>query len=138
LKAASYPGSRLWTTREDQFVKVPESEEDQPIAWTAILADTPVYASDGGQVGVVNEVLGSQGEDIFHGIVVRSPARQHNVAILADRVSRISRSRIDTSLTTQEIRALPVYKEEASYSLGMVGRLRKHVGWKRDDGSGPT
>jgi hypothetical protein len=119
-------------------VKFPESEEDRPIAWTAILSDTPVYASDGEQVGVVDEVLGSQGEDIFHGIVVRSPGVQHNVAILADKVSGITRSRIDTSLTTQEIRALPVYKEEASYTLGIVGLFRKHLGWKRDDGTGPT
>ena len=134
----SYRVSPLWTTREDQPVKFPESEENQPIAWKAILANTPVYASDGEQVGVVDEVLGSQDEDIFHGLVVRSPAVQHNVAILADSVSRITRSRIDASLTTQEIRALPVYKEEASYTLGMVGLLRKHLGWKRDDGSGPS
>jgi hypothetical protein len=104
----------------------------------AILAKTPVYASDGEQVGVVDEVLGSQDKDIFHGIVVRSPALQHDVAILAVGVSRITRSRIDTSLTTQEIRALPVYKEEATYSLGIVGVLRRRLGWKRDDGTGPS
>ena len=118
-------------------MKVPQPDEEQPLAWNAILADTPVYSGDGEQVGVVGDVLGSQAQDIFHGIHVRGGTLQHDVMIPADRVARITNQRIDTSLDAEEIRALPVHREEESYHLGFVGLLRKTLGWEAERGSGP-
>ncbi len=117
-------------------MKVPEPEEEQPIAWQAILADTPVYASGGEEVGTVDEVLGASDADIFHGIVVRAPAAGHDVEIIADQITRITNRRIDIALTVQDIRLLPVYTEEASYTLGFVGLFRKHLGWTSDKRGG--
>lgn len=117
-------------------MKLPEPDE-QPVAWTAILADTPVYSSEGEQVGVVHEVLGA--EDIFHGIVARAGGPvAREVEIPADRVARITNRRVDTTLTLQEISGLPVYNEETSYRLGVVGLLRKHLGWVPDEGEGES
>jgi uncharacterized protein YrrD len=117
-------------------VKVPEPEDEQPLAWKAVLADTPVYSREGDEVGVVVEVLGSEAEDIFHGIVVNRGVGSHEVQIPAATVSLISNKRVTTSMTAQEVSALPVYKPEDSYKLGYVGLLRKHLGWVPDDREG--
>ena len=115
-------------------MKLPEADE-QPVAWTAILADTPVYSSEGEQVGTVREVLGA--EDIFHGIVVRAATPvSRDVQIPADHVARITNRRVDMTLTMEEISALDAYNEEASFKLGIVGLLRKHLGWVPDEGEG--
>ncbi len=112
-------------------MQVPEADDD-PIAWSSILADTPVVSTEGDEVGTVVDVLGSEAEDIFHGIVVHQGLLGRDVMIPADRVARITRRRIDVTMTGAEIRDLPPYREEQSYKLGMVGLLRKHLGWVDD------
>lgn len=117
-------------------MKIPESDQDQPIAWTAVEQDTPVYARDGTQVGAIFEMLGA--EDIFHGIVVTAGVLTHEVEISASHVTGITRQRIDTDLSSQEIRDLPVYEEESSFKLGFTGILGRKLGWVRDkDTNGP-
>lgn len=117
-------------------MKIPEPDEERPIAWNAVLSDTPVYTSDDQVVGSVQEVLGA--EDIFHGIVVRSGPGGEERMISASNVARISNRRIDTTMRAEEIDALPPYREEETFRLGLVGLLRKHLGWVRDeDASGP-
>lgn len=108
-------------------MRVPEPEEERPLAWSAILAETPVYSSDEQEIGVVLDVLGA--EDIFHGIVVRAGPAANDIMVPAEQVRVITNRRVVTSLTPDEFRALPPYEEEASYGLGFVGLLRKHLGW---------
>lgn len=115
-------------------MKVPEPEEEQPLAWTAILEYTPVLASDGTEVGNVEEVLGA--EDIFHGLVLRPGDSGTLRLIPADAVGAITNRKIETSLTSNQVRELPVYQPEASFGLGFVGLFRKHLGWVPDDGRG--
>ena len=45
-----------------------ELEDEDPIAWTAILANTGVFSTDQEEVGTVRDVVGA--EDIFHGLVI--------------------------------------------------------------------
>ena len=113
-------------------MRVPEPDEEQPLAWSAILEDTPVYSADGQDIGTVQDVLGA--EDIFHGIVVRAGPLSDVVMIPADAVALITNRRIETMLSPDEIRALPPYQEEESFRLGVVGLLRKHMGWVSDEG----
>lgn len=108
-------------------MRVPEPEEERPLAWTAILADTPVYTADEQEVGVIADVLGA--EDIFHGIVVRAGPDANDVMAPADDVRVITNRRIVTSLTPDQFQALPPYQEDESYQLGFVGLLRRHLGW---------
>jgi hypothetical protein len=123
--------------RQEGEMKVPEPGNEEPIAWPAILADTLVYASDGQEVGAVSEVLGSQEEDIFHGIVIRTGAFAHETMIPAQHVARITTRRIDVDLSPDEIRSLPPYAEEETYRLGITGIIRKHVGWIPDKRDSP-
>lgn len=108
-------------------MRTPEPDDERPLAWTAILEHTPVYASDGQQIGVVDEVLGA--EDIFHGVVVRGGPVGHEILLLADHVSTITNRRVNTNLSPEDIRSLPPYQPEESFKLGVVGRFRKHLGW---------
>src|SRR4051812_44094829 len=45
-----------------------------PIAYLAVEHGTPVYASDGQQVGKVEHVLADQGADVFDGIIIDTQA----------------------------------------------------------------
>lgn len=114
-------------------MKVPEPNDEQPLAWTAILEATPVYTADEQEVGIVVDVLGA--EDIFHGIVVRAGPGAEDVMVPADRVRVITNARIVTSLTGDEFRALPPYREEDSYHLGFAGLFRR-LGWVPEEGRG--
>jgi hypothetical protein len=109
--------------------------QNEPVAWRAIVYDTPVFGSDGERVGIVREVLGSDSEDIFHGLRVELDEGGRHVMILADDVTLITRGRIDTGLASAAVAELPAYQEEETYHLASVGWLRKHLGWKRDSES---
>ena len=109
--------------------------EAQPISWRAIVYGTPVTATDGVRVGVVQEVLGSDAEDIFHGLRVALTGRRGDVMVSADDIASMSLVEVRTVLTRSEIDRLPAYDETTTYHLASVGWLRKHVGWTKDSES---
>jgi hypothetical protein len=109
----------------------PNDNED-PIAWRGVIQDTPVRSSDGEQVGTLSDMLGSDREDIFHGIVVHLGRLGHHVFVPADQVALMTRSHVDVSLTSAEIHALPEHDEERQFDVGIVGFFRKHPGWVRE------
>jgi hypothetical protein len=108
---------------------------DDPISWRAITYDTPVVTADGTRAGVVREVLGSDAEDIFHGIRVDLAKGHKNVLLLADDVASMTKASVTTGLTEGQMEALPEYDEQADYHLSTVGRFQKHLGWRRDSKS---
>jgi len=107
------------------------TDTDQPIAWRAVPQDTPVR-SEGEQVGTLYDLLGSDEEDIFHGIVVQLRSGSRRVFVPADDVILIAASHVDVSLSAGKMDALPVHTEERQFELGMVGHLRKHLGWVKE------
>jgi hypothetical protein len=74
---------------------VPETD---PVGWRGVIYGTPVTTVDRVRVGTVREVLGSDTEDIFHGIRVGLAAGHRDVMVPADNVTtkrahrRIARS----------------------------------------------
>jgi hypothetical protein len=106
--------------------------ETQPISWRSIVYGTPVTSSDGVRVGVVQEVLGSDAEDIFHGLRVALTGRRGDVMVSADDIESMSLVEVRTALTRSQIEGLSAYDETATYHLASVGWLRKHLGWKKD------
>ncbi len=105
---------------------------DDPIAWRAVAQDIAVHSSEGEAVGTMSDLLGSDQEDIFHGIVVHLGRLGHHVFVPADQVSLITRSHVDVALTSDEIHALPEHDEERQFHVGIVGFFRKHAGWIQD------
>ena len=104
----------------------------EPIAWRAIVYDTPVFAAGGERIGTVREVLGSDAEDVFHGLRVGPDDGSADRLVLADDVSLISKQRIETRLSEAEVAALEPYHELDTYHLASVGWLRRHLGWTKD------
>jgi hypothetical protein len=49
-------------------------DEGLPIAYEMLDVGVPVLASDGEQVGTVSAVLGAPEKDIFHGLLINTPA----------------------------------------------------------------
>jgi len=106
--------------------------EPQPISWRSLVYGTPVTASDGARIGAVAEVLGSDAEDIFHGLRVALTGRRGDVMVDADEIASMSLAEVRTVLTWSEVDRLPAYDETATYHLASVGWLRKHLGWRKD------
>jgi hypothetical protein len=96
---------------------------------------TPVISVDDAAVGKVREVLGSDGEDIFHGLRVSLAHEQRDVMIAADDVQSMAADQIRIALSRADIEAMPSYDEQATYHLASVGWLRKHIGWTQDSKS---
>ena len=109
--------------------------ETNSIAWRAVVYETPVSTADGVRVGTVREMLGSDAEDIFHGIRVRLNDGNRDVMIRADDVSSLTAEEVQTNLSRSEIEGLPTYDDIATYHLASVGWLRKHLGWSKDSAS---
>lgn len=110
-------------------MRVVDPGDESPVSWKTIGAHTPVFSSEGEEVGAVHEVLGSEQSDIFHGIVVRSGLLGKDAVVTADAIAALAADRIDISLTAEQMRALEPFKEEESYHLGIVGLFRRRLGW---------
>jgi len=111
--------------------------DPEPVGWRGLVYGTPVLAADGSRVGTVREVLGSDEEDIFHGLRVGLAGARRDVMVEADDIDLLSDAGVRTTLGADAIRGLPDYDDEATFHLASVGWLRRHLGmgpvaWKRD------
>jgi hypothetical protein len=69
----------------------------------------PVVGWDGVEIGRAEGLLGDEGDDIFHGIVVKL-ARGGKVEVAADRIPKITTRRVYTDLRADELERLPEFK----------------------------
>jgi hypothetical protein len=104
-------------------------------SWRTIRYGGTVSGADGEPLGTIVEVLGSDAEDIFHGLRVRLHGDDHDRVVPANDVTSITPLGVETDLVAADLVSLEVYAEEATFHLGTVGRFRKHVGWRADDKS---
>ncbi len=109
--------------------------DSQPISWRSVAYGTTVISSDGETAGEVHEVLGSEADDIFHGLRVTLHGGHRDVMLASDDVESLTTTEVRSGLTRAELDALPAYDETASYHVASVGRFRKHLGWKKDSES---
>ena len=109
--------------------------DSQPIAWRSVVYATPVVSSDGQTVGEVREILGSDADDIFHGLRVELRAGHREVMLASDDVESLTTTEVSSRLTKADLESLPAYDETASYHVASVGTFRKHLGWKKDSES---
>lgn len=106
--------------------------ETDSIGWRSVVYGTPVTTGDGTRVGAVQEMLGSDSEDIFHGVRVRLTGGHRDVMVESDDVTSLTTDEVRTGLSRSEIEALDTYDDVATYHLASVGWLRKHLGWSKD------
>lgn len=81
-------------------------DEGPPSSYLLLAKDTPVFGSDGGVVGKVEEVLCDPGEDIFDGLVL---ATGHGDRFLAaELVMSIHERGVDVSIPSAQASELPL------------------------------
>lgn len=73
-----------------------------------------VYASDGAEVGAVDEVAGDDNADIFDGLAVAATALGKPKYVPAESVTTITEGRVDLSLTRAEFDGTSEFLEPAT------------------------
>lgn len=73
-----------------------------------------VYASDGAEVGAVDEVAGDDNADIFDGLAVAATALGKPKYVPAESVTTITEGRVDLSLTSAEFGGTSEFLEPAT------------------------
>jgi hypothetical protein len=84
---------------------------DDPVAWTMIESGWNVVASDGADVGHVDEVTGDSAADIFNGLAISSGPLGKPRYVPAEQVARIVEGRVELALTSDEVQRLGTYAE---------------------------
>ena len=80
-------------------------DRGNPIAYLAVTEGTPVLASDGEQVGLVERVLADEGADIFDGIVVSTSHGERFAD--ASQVDGLFERAVVLNVGAEQARALP-------------------------------
>jgi hypothetical protein len=73
-----------------------------------------VYASDGAEVGEVDEVAGDDNADIFDGLAVAASALARPKYVPAESVTTITEGRVDLSLSSAEFAGTSEFLEPAT------------------------
>src|SRR4051812_34091248 len=86
-----------------------------PVSWLMIRPGWKVFASDGTEVGEVDEVAGDDNEDIFNGLAVAGSALGKPYYVPAENVGTITDDeRIELTLTAEQVAGLDEYLEPAT------------------------
>jgi hypothetical protein len=73
-----------------------------------------VYASDGSEVGAVDEVSGDENADIFDGLAVAASALGKPKYVPAESVTTITEGRVDVSLTSADFEGASEFLEPST------------------------
>ena len=108
-------------------------DDGYAISYKLLQRGIPVVTAGGEQVGTVDRVLDNAREQIFDGIVVRSP--RGLVFVDAPEVARVAERRVTLSIDSGEAAELPEYEPgppefSANPRAGRLGRFLGG-GWKR-------
>jgi sporulation protein YlmC with PRC-barrel domain len=110
-------------------------DDGQAIHYSAVERGTPVYGSDGIEVGKVDAVLDNYREHILDGIVIQTPKGD---LVFADgpEVRRTADRGVTLAITSEEAAELPPPEKGAgtfrpSRATGRISRLLSR-GWKRE------
>jgi hypothetical protein len=110
--------------------------DDGPaIHYAAVERGTPVYASDGTEVGKVHQVVDNYREHILDGIVLETEDGEVKF-VDGPEVSRTAERGVTLAITAEEVAALPEPDDgpstfRANVRPGRLGRILGR-GWKRD------
>ncbi len=96
-------------------------DDGAAIHYTAVAPGTPVYSSDGVEVGTVREMLDNYREHIFDGVIFRDAGGALRFAD-APEVSRTAERGVTLNLDAAEARALgPPEKGQGGIAPGAAG-----------------
>jgi sporulation protein YlmC with PRC-barrel domain len=110
-------------------------DDGHAIHYTAVERGTPVYASDGVEVGRVDQVVDNYRERIFDGIVIKTTDGELRF-VDAPEVARTAERGITLAITADDVPALPRPDSGSATfrpnpGAGRISRLLGR-GWKRE------
>jgi len=115
-------------------------DEGLPIAYEVLDKGVPVLASDGEQVGRVDHVVAAPEQDIFHGLVIATPAHGRRF-VEAAAVATLHERGVDLRIDSAAVQELPepgggapVYDEDPATQTKWSHLVRKYTGrsdWHR-------
>ena len=85
-----------------------------PVSWLMIRPGWKVLASDGSEVGEVDEIAGDDTEDIFDGLAIATSAFGKPRYVPAEQVGRITDGVVHLTLSAAEAEQLGEYLEPAT------------------------
>jgi Uncharacterized protein conserved in bacteria (DUF2171) len=101
-------------------------DDGYAVDYTAVERGTPVYGSEGEQVGTVAEVWDNQREHIFDGLVIDGPDGKRRF-VDAPEVARTAERAVRLTITAAEVAQLGP-PEGGGGSLGGISKLFKRQG----------
>ena len=108
-------------------------DDGYPVHYAAVKRGTPVYASDGQQVGVVDEVVDNYREHILDGFIIEGGGGELRF-VDAPEVARTSERAVRLTIDSAAAAQLPTPEKGApEFSPRRSGRLGKLLGgnWRR-------
>lgn len=97
-------------------------DEGHPIHYLAVPRGTPVYGSDGVEVGSVVEMLDNQRENIFDGVIFRGSDGKSRFAD-APEVARTAERAVTLTISSKEARELGPPEKPSRPGGGRLGRM---------------
>jgi hypothetical protein len=85
-----------------------------PVSWLMIETGWKVLASDGSEVGEVDEVTGDSSVDIFDGLAVATSAFGKPRYVPSEQVEEITEGAVRLSLTREQVEQLAEYLEPST------------------------
>ena len=109
-------------------------DDGHAVHYGAVERGTPIYSSDGVEIGKVDEVVDNYREHILDGIVIETPGRELRF-VDGPEVARTAERGVTLAITAEEASSLPSPERAAAMfrpnpRAGRLGRLFGR-GWKR-------
>ena len=109
-------------------------DDGHGVHYTAVTRGTPIIASDGVEIGKVDEVLDNYREHIFDGIVIEIPGGDLRF-VDAPEVARTAEFAVTLNITAAEAKDLPAPERAAPSFMPRAskGKLARFFGggWRR-------
>jgi len=110
------------------------SDDGHAVSYKVLARGTPVWTSDGVEVGTVRTVLENEREHLFDGIVLDTPAGRRFVD--APEVARIAERRVTLSIDAAAAAQLPERDPKGGAEFAAdprAGRFRRSLGgrWRK-------
>jgi uncharacterized protein YrrD len=83
--------------------------DETPIAWLALEEGTPIFTSDGEQVGKVVDIVADPAQDIFSGVSFRRALLDKALFVPADRIDSLTSEAVRLTIPEAAIDDLEPY-----------------------------
>lgn len=92
------------------LISLDVTRDERPIAWPALQKGTPIYTSDGEEIGKVASVIADEQKDIFSGLTFRAGLLDSARFVPADLVTQLTDGGVHLSIESSDAERLEAYR----------------------------